>query len=112
MCAIGYDVGHRNLFLGSAGTATLTGFDLRRASAVGVLMNSSGLTELIAIFTTVITAPLFRVIYQDRLRGEDQPDGGKSQGRPQIAGPAEVPPHRGLRLVERMGRAVQLGIRG
>ncbi len=107
-------------FLGSAGTATLTGFDLRRASAVGVLMNSRGLTELIAIqvgvtlgilnerlssifvlmaiFTTVITAPLFRVLYQDRLRGEDQPrdadrpGGGNNQGRPRIAGPAEVPP--------------------
>lgn len=81
-------------FLGAAGATYLSGRDLRRASAVAVLMNSRGLTELVAIqvgitlgilneelasimiimavVTTIATTPLFRSLYNDRLRGEDE----------------------------------------
>ncbi len=84
-------------FVGSAATARLRGFDSRRAAAIGVLMNSRGLTELVviqvgaslgilterlyavmiimAIVTTVVTTPLFRLLYSDRLQRED---GGQS----------------------------------
>jgi Kef-type K+ transport system membrane component KefB len=80
-------------FFGSAVTARLRGFDNRRAAAIGVLMNSRGLTELVviqvgaslgilterlvavmiimAIVTTVVATPLFRCLYSDRLQRED-----------------------------------------
>jgi Kef-type K+ transport system membrane component KefB len=80
-------------FFGAAGAARLCGFDSRRASAVGVLMNSRGLTELVviqvgitlgilserlasimiimAILTTVAATPLFRMLYNDQLQVED-----------------------------------------
>ena len=76
-------------FFGAAGAARLSGIHLRRASAIGVLMNTRGLTELVilnigfaagvldrrlftvmvlmALITTVITEPLLRVIYPQRL---------------------------------------------
>lgn len=82
-------------FIGAAGAARLTGMDRRRSATVGVLMNSRGLTELIviqagvtagvlgqrlatvmiimAMVTTVVTLPLFRRAYNDRLRSEDAP---------------------------------------
>jgi len=71
-------------FAGAAGTARTCGMDKRKAAAVGVLMNSRGLTELVAInigvslgvlngtlaaalilmaiVTTVATTPLFRIL--------------------------------------------------
>lgn len=80
-------------FFGAAGSAMICGFDCRRAAAVGVLMNSRGLTELVviqvgvalgilsqrlssmliimAILTTIATTPLFRRLYDGRLRHED-----------------------------------------
>lgn len=80
-------------FGGAAGSAMLFGFDGRRASAVGVLMNSRGLTELVvlqvgltlgilserlesmmiimAIVTTVAATPAFRWLYNERLQRED-----------------------------------------
>ena len=76
-------------FVGAAGTARLCGVPTRRALAVGVLMNTRGLTELVilsvglqlnvidqrlftimvlmAIVTTVVAAPLLRAIYPARL---------------------------------------------
>lgn len=72
-------------FAGAAGAARIAGLDVRTSSAVGVLMNARGLTELIvvhigvslhvlnatlaselivmALVTTMITGPLFRRVY-------------------------------------------------
>jgi Kef-type K+ transport system membrane component KefB len=83
-------------FFGAAGAARALGFRNRKAGAVGVLMNTRGLTELViltvgrqanvldaklftilvlmAIFTTVITEPLLRLIYPDRLLARDVAD--------------------------------------
>jgi Kef-type K+ transport system membrane component KefB len=74
-------------FVGAAGAARLSGIAPRRAAAVGVLMNSRGLTELVviqvgvslgvidqrltammivmAVVTTVAATPLFRWLYND-----------------------------------------------
>jgi Kef-type K+ transport system membrane component KefB len=74
-------------FVGAAGAARLSGIAPRRAAAVGVLMNSRGLTELVviqvgvslgvidqrltammivmAVVTTVAATPLFRRLYND-----------------------------------------------
>jgi Kef-type K+ transport system membrane component KefB len=74
-------------FAGAAGAARLSGIGSRRAAAVGVLMNSRGLTELVviqvgvslgvidqrltammivmAVVTTVAATPLFRRLYND-----------------------------------------------
>lgn len=76
-------------FLGAGVAARLSGIHTRRASAIGVLMNTRGLTELVilniglgagvldrrlftvmvimAITTTVITEPLLRLIYPPRI---------------------------------------------
>jgi Kef-type K+ transport system membrane component KefB len=76
-------------FFGASVAARLSGVHTRRASAIGVLMNTRGLTELVilniglgagvldrrlftvmvimAITTTVITEPLLRVIYPPRI---------------------------------------------
>jgi Kef-type K+ transport system membrane component KefB len=73
-------------FVGAGGSALLCGFDRRRAAAIGVLMNSRGLTELVviqvgvslgilseqlssmlimmAIVTTVAATPLFKWLYK------------------------------------------------
>jgi Kef-type K+ transport system membrane component KefB len=81
-------------FLGAAGAARLSGMDTRRSAAVGVLMNSRGLTELVvvqvgismgvldrqlasmmilmAVLTTVSATPLFRWLYDDGLQREDR----------------------------------------
>lgn len=83
-------------FFGAAGAARAIGFRARKAGAVGILMNTRGLTELViltvgrqanvldaklftilvlmAIFTTVITEPLLRLIYPDRLLARDVAD--------------------------------------
>ncbi|GCD88715.1 cation:proton antiporter [Nocardioides sp. LS1] len=75
-------------FLGAAAAARGLGIRSRRAAAIGVLMNTRGLTELVvlnvglsvgvlderlftvmvlmAILTTVMTEPLLRLIYPDR----------------------------------------------
>jgi Kef-type K+ transport system membrane component KefB len=80
-------------FFGAAGGARISGFDSRRAAAVGVLMNSRGLTELVviqvgislgildsrvasmmivmAVVTTITATPLFRLLYDTRLQHED-----------------------------------------
>lgn len=80
-------------FLGAAGAARLQGVRLRRAAAIGTLMNTRGLTELVllnigrekgvlsdelftllvvmAILTTVMTEPLLRLFYPPRLLARD-----------------------------------------
>jgi Kef-type K+ transport system membrane component KefB len=80
-------------FVGAAGAARLLGMSGRRSSAIGILMNTRGLTELVilniglafgvltpelftilvlmAIFTTIITEPLLRLVYPDRLLARD-----------------------------------------
>ncbi|MFL6073206.1 MAG: cation:proton antiporter [Mycobacteriales bacterium] len=92
-------------FAGAAGAARLCGLDGRRAAAVGVLMNSRGLTELVviqvgvslgvvdralasmmvlmAVVTTVSATPLFRRLYNGRLERED-----RWSARPVRPGPA------------------------
>jgi len=79
--------------LGGAGMARLQGFGWREAGAIGALMNTRGLMELVvlnvgftagvldrklfalmvvmAVVTTVMTEPLLRVIYPDRLVARD-----------------------------------------
>lgn len=79
--------------LGGAGMARLQGFGWREAGAIGTLMNTRGLMELVvlnvgftagvldrklfalmvvmAVVTTVMTEPLLRVIYPDRLVARD-----------------------------------------
>lgn len=76
-------------FAGAAGAARIVGLDVRTSSAVGVLMNARGLTELVvidigvslhvldatlaselivmALVTTMITGPLFRRVYPPAL---------------------------------------------
>jgi Kef-type K+ transport system membrane component KefB len=80
-------------FVGAAGAARLSGISARRSSAVGILMNTRGLTELVilnigfalgildrqlftvlvlmAVITTVITDPLLRLVYPDRMVARD-----------------------------------------
>lgn len=80
-------------FSAAAGVARLQGLDRRRATAIGVLMNTRGLTELVviqvgitlgilttrlasmmiimAIVTTVAATPLFKRLYNARLQRED-----------------------------------------
>lgn len=80
-------------FFGAAGAARLHGLPTRTSTALGVLMNTRGLTELViltvgrekgvldrdlftllvvmAVVTTVITEPLLRVAYPDRLIKRD-----------------------------------------
>jgi Kef-type K+ transport system membrane component KefB len=91
-------------FGGSAGAALLVGFDRRRSAAIGVLMNSRGLTELVvlqvgvslrilnerlaammilmAIVTTVAATPVFRRVYAGRLEREDSTEPSPAQGAP------------------------------
>ena len=83
-------------FFGATAAARVMGYRARKASAVGVLMNTRGLTELVilnvglaagvldlklftilvlmAVFTTVITEPLLRVVYPDKLLARDVAD--------------------------------------
>src|SRR3954447_6783634 len=80
-------------FVGAAGAARLSGISPRRSSAVGILMNTRGLTELVilnigfalgildrelftvlvlmAVITTVMTDPLLRLVYPDRMVARD-----------------------------------------
>jgi NhaP-type Na+/H+ or K+/H+ antiporter len=80
-------------FVGAAGAARLSGISARRSSAVGILMNTRGLTELVilnigfalgildrqlftvlvlmAVITTVITDPLLRIVYPERMVARD-----------------------------------------
>jgi Kef-type K+ transport system membrane component KefB len=80
-------------FVGAAGAARVLGYRARKAAAIGVLMNTRGLTELVilnvglaagvldmklftilvlmAVFTTVITEPLLRLVYPDKLLARD-----------------------------------------
>lgn len=83
-------------FLGATFGARINGLPGRRAATVGVLMNTRGLTELVilnvglskgvldmqlftllvvmAIVTTVMTEPLLRLVYPDRLLAADVAD--------------------------------------
>lgn len=83
-------------FIGAAAAARVQGLTSRRAAAIGTLMNTRGLTELIilnvglqlgvltsrlftlmvlmAVITTVMTEPLLRVVYPDRLLRADLAD--------------------------------------
>ena len=80
-------------FVGAAGAARALGIRARKAAAIGVLMNTRGLTELVilnvglsvgvldkrlftilvlmAIFTTVITEPALRLVYPDKMLARD-----------------------------------------
>ena len=80
-------------FFGAAAAARGLGYRARKAAAVGVLMNTRGLTELVilnvglsagvldlklftilvlmAVVTTVITEPLLRLVYPDKLLARD-----------------------------------------
>lgn len=82
--------------IGATVGARSQGIPTRKALAVGTLMNTRGLTELVilgvgrefgilhddlftllvvmAVFTTVITEPLLRVVYPDRLLNQDVAD--------------------------------------
>jgi Kef-type K+ transport system membrane component KefB len=95
-------------FVGAAGIAVLYGFDRRRAAAVGMLMNSRGLTELVvlqvgltlgilsgrlagmmiimAIITTVAATPAFRRLYNERLQREDDASLNSQVDRDQVGG--------------------------
>jgi Kef-type K+ transport system membrane component KefB len=77
-------------FVGGAGAARLCGVETREAMAIGTMMNTRGLAELVilnvgrsigvlddqmftmlvlmAIVTTVMAGPLLQIIYPDRLR--------------------------------------------
>jgi len=81
-------------FVGAAAAARAAGLRPRRAAAIGILMNTRGLTELVilsigrdqgildtqmftmmvimAVFTTVITGPLLSRVYPERLLRQDQ----------------------------------------
>ena len=80
-------------FVGASAAARTLGYRTRKAGAIGILMNTRGLTELVilsvgvtahvldgtlftilvlmAVFTTVITEPLLRLVYPDRLLARD-----------------------------------------
>ncbi|MCU1590608.1 MAG: cation/H(+) antiporter [Frankiales bacterium] len=80
-------------FVGASTAARAMGIRSRKAAAIGVLMNTRGLTELVilniglavgvldkelftilvlmAIFTTVITEPLLRLVYPDKMLARD-----------------------------------------
>lgn len=80
-------------FVGAAAAARVLGYRSRKAGAIGILMNTRGLTELVilsvgvqvhvldgslftilvmmAVFTTVITEPLLRLVYPDRMLARD-----------------------------------------
>lgn len=80
-------------FLGASVAARAVGIRARRAAAVGILMNTRGLTELVilnvglqagvldlqlftilvimALVTTVMTEPLLRLVYPDKLLARD-----------------------------------------
>jgi Kef-type K+ transport system membrane component KefB len=81
-------------FVGAAGAARLVGFGPRQATAIGLLMNTRGLTELIiltiglelgvldtslftvmvimALVTTVMAGPLLAVVYPPRIAIGDE----------------------------------------
>jgi Kef-type K+ transport system membrane component KefB len=80
-------------FIGASTAARVLGFRSRKAAAVGLLMNTRGLTELVilniglavgvldkdlftilvmmAVVTTVMTEPLLRLVYPDKLLARD-----------------------------------------
>ena len=80
-------------FVGAASAARVLGYRSRKAGAVGLLMNTRGLTELVilnvglgagvldlklftilvmmAIVTTVMTEPLLRLVYPDKMLARD-----------------------------------------
>ena len=86
--------------LGASAAARAQGLQWRKAGAVGVLMNTRGLTELVilnvglevgvldsrlftmlvvmAIVTTVMTEPLLRLVYPDRVLARDIADAEKA----------------------------------
>jgi Kef-type K+ transport system membrane component KefB len=83
-------------FVGAMAGARAQGIPTRKAAAIGTLMNTRGLTELIilsigrekgvldpelftllvvmAVFTTVITEPVLRVFYPDKMLNKDVAD--------------------------------------
>jgi len=114
-------------FFGATGGARLSGLDTRRSCAVGVLMNTRGLTELVvievgatlgiltgrlvsvmvvmAVVTTVVATPLFRRLYTADLQREDgvtRPLVPVVPGMP--AAPAPVPEQAPAPARERDGR--------
>ncbi len=87
-------------FVGAAVAARAQGLVPRRAAAIGILMNTRGLTELVilnvgvskgildgelftmlvimALFTTIITSPLLRRVYPDALLARDVAEGERA----------------------------------
>jgi Kef-type K+ transport system membrane component KefB len=83
-------------FIGAAAAARVVGVRPRRATAIGILMNTRGLTELVvlnigltlgvldrqlftilvlmAVVTTVITAPLLRLVFPPRIVARERAD--------------------------------------
>ena len=83
-------------FVGAAAAARLQRVNLRQSAAIGILMNTRGLTELVilnvgrefgvlddqlftmlvvmAVFTTIITEPALRLIYPDRVLERERAD--------------------------------------
>ncbi len=83
-------------FMGAAGAARVVGVRPRRATAIGILMNTRGLTELVvlnigfmlgvldrqlftilvlmAVVTTIITTPLLRLAYPPRIVARERAD--------------------------------------
>jgi len=92
-------------FIGATAGARLQGVAPRKASAIGILMNTRGLTELVilnvglsigvldqqlftllvvmALVTTIMTEPLLRIVYPDHLLQRDVADAEKAA----LAGP-------------------------
>jgi hypothetical protein len=92
-------------FIGATAGARLQGVAPRKASAIGILMNTRGLTELVilnvglsigvldqqlftllvvmALVTTIMTEPLLRIVYPDHLLQRDIADAEKAA----LAGP-------------------------
>ncbi len=100
-CALIIAVAIVGKFGGAALAARLTGMSWREAGAIGILMNTRGLIELVilnigleigvispavfammvlmALVTTVMTAPLLDLIYPPRLRRRDVSDSGAAR---------------------------------
>lgn len=102
-------------YIGAAGAAMLTGSDLREASAVGVLMNTRGLMELVilkmgldlgvindlvfsmmvimALVTTAMTTPLLHAVYPRHLlvKREAELRRALPPGAPSVLIPVSLP---------------------
>jgi len=96
-------------FAGGAGAARALGLPTRQSLAIGTMMNTRGLAELVilnvgrsagvlddqmftmlvvmAVVTTVMAGPVLRVVYPERLLGEE-----RARARRAAAGPSASAP--------------------